>query len=41
MIYINNAEGDLGRFMGIEKILYKGKEIYKLLYRGGSAKSEN
>jgi hypothetical protein len=33
MIYINNVEGDLGRFMGIEKILYKGKEIYKLLYR--------
>jgi len=38
--YVNSVEGNLGMFNGIEKILYKGKEVYRLLYHGGFTKGE-
>jgi hypothetical protein len=38
--YVNDVEGNVTMFSGTEKILYKGKEIYKLLYHGGCAKGE-
>ena len=38
--YLKNVEGDVGSFSGIEKILYKGKEVYRLLYHGGFARGE-
>lgn len=33
--YINEVEGDLADFRGVEKILYEGREIYRLYYHGG------
>lgn len=33
--YIDESEGKLDNFKGTEKILYKGKDIYKLEYHGG------
>lgn len=33
--YINKYEGDYNEFLGHEKILYKGKEIYRLNFHGG------
>lgn len=33
--YVNNTEGDVTKFNGTEKIFYKEKEIYRLLYHGG------
>lgn len=33
--YLNNVEGTVRDFHGTEKILYRGREIYKLHYHGG------
>jgi len=33
--YVNKVEGDVSKFNGTEKIFYKEKEIYRLLYHGG------
>ena len=33
--YFDESEGTIDRFKGAEKILYKGKEIYRLEYHGG------
>lgn len=33
--YINNTKGDITRFIGHEKILYKGKEVFNQDYGGG------
>jgi len=33
--YINDINGSIDDFYGIEKIFYKGAEIYKLYYHGG------
>ena len=33
--YIDKNQGGIKEFIGEEKILYKGKEIYKLYYHGG------
>ncbi|QQG38893.1 MAG: hypothetical protein HYS32_00290 [Candidatus Woesearchaeota archaeon] len=33
--YFNEVEGSIGLFKGKEKILYKGKVVYKLSYDGG------
>ena len=38
--YVNNVEGYVSRFNGTEKIFYKGKEIYRLLYHGGCTRGE-
>jgi len=34
-IYKDKSEGDINYFSGAERILYKGKEVYVLLYHGG------
>ncbi len=33
--YLDKSEGDINQFKGTERILYQGKEIYKLEYHGG------
>jgi hypothetical protein len=33
--YVNEPEGDLGAFRGIERILQDGRELYRLTYAGG------
>lgn len=38
--YVNWVEGTISKFRGTEKILYKGREIYKLFYHGGVIKGE-
>ena len=38
--YVNHVEGTISRFRGTEKILYKGREIYKLFYHGGVIQGE-
>ncbi|MCI2430609.1 DUF5680 domain-containing protein [Candidatus Acetothermia bacterium] len=34
-VYINETEGDVERFWGVETITYKGQQIYQLRYAGG------
>jgi len=34
--YLDESEGDSGRFRGVERILYQGREVYRLDYHGGS-----
>ena len=34
--YIDESTGDFHNFTGIERILFKGQEIYRLNYHGGS-----
>jgi CRISPR/Cas system CSM-associated protein Csm2 small subunit len=34
--YFNSVEGSIEDFRGVERIVYKGEEIYKLYYHGGS-----
>jgi len=36
--YVNNIKGDINKFVGQEKILYKGEEVYILNYHGGLIK---
>jgi len=36
--YTNQVEGNVERFVGKEKILYKGEEVYTLNYHGGLIK---
>ena len=38
--YINEVQGDAKEFVGEEKIFFKGKEVYKLLYHGGFVKGK-
>ena len=33
--YKDNSEGDVNRFIGTERIFFKGKEVYRLEYHGG------
>ena len=33
--YRDESEGDLNQFRGTERILHKGKEVYRLEYHGG------
>jgi len=35
-VYVDESTGDVHNFKGIEKILFKGQEIYRLNYHGGS-----
>lgn len=35
LLYINKRQGNISRFSGIERILHKGKEVYRLDYHGG------
>ncbi len=34
--YTNKTDGGIPRFTGVERILYKGNEIYRLDYHGGA-----
>jgi hypothetical protein len=34
--YVNEVNGSVEEFCGIEKIFYNGKEVYRLVYHGGS-----
>ena len=34
--YIDESTGDVHNFVGVERILFKGQEIYRLNYHGGS-----
>ena len=36
--YLNSNEGDINNFSGSEKIFYKNKNVYKLIYHGCSVK---
>ncbi len=38
--YIDKSTGDVNGFSGNEKILFKGQEIYKLIYHGGIVKNK-
>lgn len=33
--YLDESQGDVDRFTGVERILYQGREIYRLHYHGG------
>lgn len=34
--YLDESEGDSARFRGVERILYQGREVYRLDYHGGA-----
>lgn len=36
--YFDESQGSVDRFTGFERILYQGREIYRLHYHGGSIK---
>jgi len=38
--YIDESTGDINDFFGTEKILFKGQEIYRLIYHGGIIKNK-
>ena len=38
--YIDESTGDINDFSGTEKILFKGQEIYRLIYHGGIVKNK-
>ncbi len=33
--YVDKSHGDINMFRGVETILFKGQEVYKLYYHGG------
>ena len=39
--YTDKGEGDINQFFRKRKIFYKGKEVYKLIYHGGTPKISN
>ena len=36
--YRDRSKGDLGCFSGVEEISYRGEEVYRLMYQGGSVR---
>ena len=38
--YVDEGKGTVESFVGVERILYKGQEIYRLDYHGGSIKTK-
>jgi hypothetical protein len=38
--YLDESQGDVERFTGVERILYQGREIYRLNYHGGRVKAK-
>ncbi len=36
--YLDESQGNVGRFTGVERILYRGREVYRLDYHGGNVK---
>ena len=37
--YIDESKGTVESFVGVERILYKGQEIYRLDYHGGAIRT--
>ena len=37
--YLDESEGSVERFIGTERILYRGREVYRLHYHGGTIKA--
>jgi hypothetical protein len=33
--YLDESEGDISSFTGVELILFDGTEVYRLVYHGG------
>jgi hypothetical protein len=33
--YVDESQGGVDRFTGVERILYQGREVYRLHYHGG------
>lgn len=38
--YLDESQGNLEQFSGVEKIFYQGREIYRLNYHGGRIKAK-
>lgn len=38
LLYINDVQGNIENFLGTERIIYKGYEIFRLYYHGGIIK---
>lgn len=38
--YVDESKGTIESFVGVERILYKGQEIYRLHYHGGLIKTQ-
>ena len=38
--YTDENKGNVGNFEGVERIFYKGKEIYNLVYHGGFVRNK-
>ena len=38
--YRNESQGTIEEFVGVERIFYRGQEVYRLDYHGGSARPE-
>ncbi len=38
--YRDESQGNIERFIGVETILYKGREIYRLNYHGGKVETK-
>lgn len=36
LTYLDESQGDVDSFSGVEVILHRGKEVYRLVYHGGS-----
>jgi hypothetical protein len=39
--YFDQSEGDLNFFTGIEKIYFRGQEVYRLYYHGGNIREKS
>lgn len=38
--YVDESEGNVNNFVGLERIFFKGQEIFRLNYHGGIIKSK-
>ena len=38
--YIDESQGNIEQFTGVERIFYQGREIYRLNYHGGTVKNK-
>jgi hypothetical protein len=38
--YLDESQGSVERFTGVERILYQGREVYRLHYHGGRVKAK-
>ncbi len=35
LVYVNDVTGSVRQFSGVERVLYRGQEIFRLVYHGG------